>query len=107
MTTQNEIFRLTRLVAVACVRHFAVHRGIGGPNETNIGVDERVERANKELTIFANSVEDSRAKGWALAKSLQTQVDILLPVVQLAAAGCAPGPEARKALEALERHRET
>jgi hypothetical protein len=111
MTTQNEIYRLASLLATARVRSFAVHQGIGGPNETNIGVDERVEQAKKELTIFADSVEASRAKGWALAKSLQRQVDILKPVVDMAAAGNTE-PDALQALAveafvALEKHRET
>lgn len=54
--------------------------------------------------------EDSRAHGWALAKSLQAQVNILLPVVKNAADNDDEygfGPDARKALEALAAHRET
>lgn len=52
----------------------------------------------------------SRGKGWALAKSLQTQVNILLPVVEAEAASkdeCESRRRARAALEALAAHRET
>lgn len=54
--------------------------------------------------------EESRNKGWAVAKSLQAQVNILLPVVWAAADDddeYGIGPKARKALEALAAHKET
>ncbi len=64
----------------------------------------------EEFLTYYEATQDSRAKGWALAKSLQTQVDILLPVVQNAADDddeYGIGPSARKALEALAAHKET
>lgn len=54
--------------------------------------------------------EEARNKGWVVAKSLQTQVNILLPVVEAAADDddeYGIGPMARKALETLAAHKET
>lgn len=56
------------------------------------------------------AIEESRDKAWAVAKSLQAQVNILLPVVWAAADNddeYGIGPKARKALEALAAHKET
>ena len=79
----------------------AAHIATANP-ATVIALCDEVERLR--------AIEESRNKGWAVAKSLQAQVSILLPVVEVAADDddeYGIGPKARKALEALAAHKET
>lgn len=113
MSTQGEILRLAGLLSTARTRRAAVNWGIAGPginDETVANTSLRCIKAHQELAEFLDLVEAGRVKGWALAKSLQTQVDILLPVVKNVAADDDEygfGPGARKALDALAAHKET
>lgn len=113
MSTKGEIMRLAGLLSTARTRRAAVTWGVAGPDvndETLENTSARCVKAHGELADYVDSVEDSRTKGWALAKSLQAQVDILLPVVRAAADGddeYGIGPKARRALDALAAHRET
>ena len=111
-STQGELLRLAGLLSTARTRRAAVNWGIAGPginDETVANTSQRCIKAHQELAEFLDTVEASQVKGWALAKSLQAQIDILLPVVKLAADNNNErgiGPTARKALDTLAAHKE-
>lgn len=111
MSTEGEIMRLAGLLSTARTRRAAVIWGVTGPginDETLKSTAARCAKAHAELAAFVDSIEYSRTKGWALAKSLQAQVDILLPVVESAATDDEEygiGHSARGALDKLAEHR--
>lgn len=113
MNAHSETMRLAGLLSTARIRRFAVVQGVAGPginSETLEGTSLRCVKAHGDLAAHVQAMEDSRTKGWALAKSLQAQVDILKPVVELAAAGNTDADRLQRlaveALEALAAHRE-
>lgn len=114
MNAHDEILRLAGLLSTARTRRFAVVQGVAGPGingETLENTSDRCAKAHGELAAHVQAMEDSRTKGWALAKSLQKQVDILLPVVDMTAAGNTDPDELQRlaveAFDALAAHRET
>lgn len=80
-------------------------------NETvTIGGGQFTPADLRVISLQLEALQESQAKGWELAKSLQVQVNILKPVVENVAADddeYGLGPDARKALEALTAHKET
>lgn len=106
--------RLAGLLSTARCRRVAVVWKVAGPGingETLENTSARCAKAHAELAAFADTIEASRTKGWALAKSLQAQVHILKPVVDMAAAGNTDSSDLQRlaieALAALDAHRET
>lgn len=79
-------------------------------NETvTIGGGQFTPADLRVISFQIERLQESRDKGWELAKSLQTQVNLLLPVVEAAADSTQKGnigPKARTALEALTAHKE-